>query len=366
MAKTLLKNNPKNNKPFLILSNASLESDLFDSVYQIVMFVYLKKFADSNNTCFPSIKTLAKQTRMSVRKVIQTVTELEEKGILTKEHRTRSDGGKTSNLYILNDTEDMWNTGSNRAEDKNKAEAGKADELSVDKMLSQITESGHMDELIAKLNELGYIKNGKPENNNESSESTESNIQSIENIERRKEKEPEISTADQSIENLDSNTKEKNNQFVHNNNTSDSKESQASERYSLEIVREYYDYDALVEREPDKQDMIDSVFSILYTVLNTGKTMLRVNGHDMPAMAVVSKLRKLSHNELLYCIDKYDEQTDKIKNPTSYMLTLLYNAKEQMCLDIKNQVNHDYDDIMGQDETQYSTYDDFTIRKKKE
>ena len=43
----------------------------------------------------------------------------------------------------------------------------------------------------------------------------------------------------------------------------------------------------------------------------------------------------------MYAIDKYQEQTDRIKNPTAYMLTLLYNAKEQSNLDITNQVQHD-------------------------
>lgn len=32
---------------------------------------------------------------------------------------------------------------------------------------------------------------------------------------------------------------------------------------------------------------------------------------------------------------------ERIKNPTAYMLTLLYNAKEQMNFDISNQVQHD-------------------------
>ena len=38
---------------------------------------------------------------------------------------------------------------------------------------------------------------------------------------------------------------------------------------------------------------------------------------------------------------KFKEQTERIKNPSSYMLTLLYNSKEQMNLDISNQVQHD-------------------------
>ncbi len=58
-------------------------------------------------------------------------------------------------------------------------------------------------------------------------------------------------------------------------------------------------------------------------------------------MIVIGKLMKLDYSEIMYCIEKYSEQTERIKNPTAYMLTLLYNAKEQMNLDIANQVQHD-------------------------
>ena len=68
---------------------------------------------------------------------------------------------------------------------------------------------------------------------------------------------------------------------------------------------------------------------------------IRIAGEDKPTMVVVGKLMKLSYSEIMYAIEKYQEQTERIKNPTSYMLTLLYNSKEQMNLDITNQVSHD-------------------------
>ena len=42
----------------------------------------------------------------------------------------------------------------------------------------------------------------------------------------------------------------------------------------------------------------------------------------------------------MYAIDKYQEQTQQIKNPTSYMLTILYNTPEQFNLYIQNQMAH--------------------------
>ena len=86
---------------------------------------------------------------------------------------------------------------------------------------------------------------------------------------------------------------------------------------------------------------IDSVMSILHTALNTTKPTIRIASEDKPSMVVVGKLMKLTHSEIIYCIEKYKEQTERIKNPTAYMLTMLYNAEEQMNLDITNQVQYD-------------------------
>ena len=81
--------------------------------------------------------------------------------------------------------------------------------------------------------------------------------------------------------------------------------------------------------------------NILHSTLNTTKATIRIGGEDKPAMVVIGKMMKLTHLDIMYAIDKYQEQTDRIKNPTAYMLTLLYNAKEQSNLDITNQVQHD-------------------------
>ncbi len=58
-------------------------------------------------------------------------------------------------------------------------------------------------------------------------------------------------------------------------------------------------------------------------------------------MVVIGKLMKLQKESIVYAIEKYREQTERIRNPTSYMLTILYNAPEQHNLDVQNQVSHD-------------------------
>ena len=58
-------------------------------------------------------------------------------------------------------------------------------------------------------------------------------------------------------------------------------------------------------------------------------------------MVVIGKLMKLTSFEIMYAIGQNNKQTGKINNPTAYMLTLLYHAKEQMHLDVTNQVRYD-------------------------
>ena len=110
---------------------------------------------------------------------------------------------------------------------------------------------------------------------------------------------------------------------------------------TLEEIKMLYDYDIMVHDNPHQIQDIDSVINILHTSLNTTKATIRVAGEDKPSMTVIGKLMKLTYCEILYAIKKYHEQTERIKNPTSYMLTLLYHASEQLNLDIVNEVKHD-------------------------
>lgn len=279
-------------RPFIMIYQDFLESDLLDNYYQKLVYIYLKKFADSNNQCFPSIKKLSKLTKIGATKIKQTLAELEEKGVISKENRSRLDGGKTSNLYTLYDFAEVWNAGSSEEV------AAVVDEYEDKKLISLLEAKGYT-----------IIKEKEPDKT-----------------------EPTKVTVEPST---------KLNQFDIVNTTINSEKCQELERYTIDQIRQIFDYDILVNDKPLWQRDIDSVFSILHTALNTTKETIRVGGEDKPTMIVIGKLMKLDYSEIMYCIEKYSEQTERIKNPTAYMLTLLYNAKEQMNLDISNQVQHD-------------------------
>ena len=279
-------------RPFIMVYHDFLDSDVIGS-HEKMVFIALKKFADSKNQCFPSLKKLSDVTGLSKRKIQDTLKELEQKHIITIESRLRADGGTTSNLYTLYDFKELWNAGSSEE-------------------MAAVVDEYEDKKLISLLEAKGYTV--------------------------IKEKEPDTTEP----------TKDQLNQALMNNSSlnlynyiTDDAKSQELERYTIDQIRQIFDYDILVNDKPLWQKDIDSVFSILHTALNTTKETIRVSGEDKPTMIVIGKLMKLDYSEIMYCIEKYSEQTERIKNPTAYMLTLLYNAKEQMNLDISNQVQHD-------------------------
>lgn len=67
---------------------------------------YLINRADSEGTCFPGVKTIAKECNISTRTVQRALNDLEEAGFLVRESRFHVQGGQRSNLYYLQIFED--------------------------------------------------------------------------------------------------------------------------------------------------------------------------------------------------------------------------------------------------------------------
>jgi len=82
----------------------------FNSVYAadlphraVTVFMYLKNRAGKDGQCFPAISTIAADLKLSKRTVERALADLEKAGFLSREHRWRGKGGKSSNLYRLLD-----------------------------------------------------------------------------------------------------------------------------------------------------------------------------------------------------------------------------------------------------------------------
>lgn len=69
----------------------------------VLVYKTLLEYANRSTwSCFPSIGTLAKDTKLSKRTVIRQLKVLEEKGLILKIPRKRENNGNTSNMYFFN------------------------------------------------------------------------------------------------------------------------------------------------------------------------------------------------------------------------------------------------------------------------
>lgn len=80
----------------------------FDSVYRSdlnhrarAVYMYLKDRADHDGKCWPGIRTISSELRLSRSTVKRALDDLCREGLITREHRWRENGSLSSNLYRL-------------------------------------------------------------------------------------------------------------------------------------------------------------------------------------------------------------------------------------------------------------------------
>lgn len=69
------------------------------------VYMYLHDRANKDGMCYPAIGTIAKELKLSRSTVKRAIADLEKSGRLRKELRWRENGGKSSNLYYLVQTD---------------------------------------------------------------------------------------------------------------------------------------------------------------------------------------------------------------------------------------------------------------------
>lgn len=257
--------------------------------YEKIIFIMLKKHADSKtHEAYPSLATISKETGISKRKVQNCLNHMEELKVIKRKRRKTDNGDYTSNLYTLHDYAKLWKDG----------------------VLPKESEPDDKQRLLEQI-EQEYVMINKKDL---AKTSTKKYLQSL---------------------------LESNNIPTDNNTENQEKSQETQERYPEQWIIDFYNLNELKEENPTKAAVVDTVANILYTILNSTKETIRVNGEDKPTMAVVGRMLKLNQDMILYAIDQFIGQTDKIKNPRSYMITCLYNAQEQYELALNNQVSHD-------------------------
>lgn len=292
------------------------------------LFSTLKSFldftTDKNGTkgeAFPTLQTLCQITNWGKQKVINVIKSLVEKKVVKKIRR----GLNKPNLYIIEDCEEMWAAKSPET----------VKEVETDDNEKPMTLEDH----IAEIKKMGYeveVRKAEPASASDTTTMPESrktepvsasNATTMPKNRVTKEKELESATPTKATAQSSSHT---------HMNKDTTNESKSQERYSMDFLKQRFEYKALISQYQEKQEDIDIVFNLLYDTVNTQKPTIRINGQDKPAAVVIGRLMKLEFWDIPYAIDKYHEQTGRIKNVKAYLLTILYHAREQSHLDMMN------------------------------
>ena len=65
------------------------------------VYLYLFQKCYNKDSCFPAIKTICSDMKMSRSTVKRAISDLETAGFVVKERRYRENGGNSSNIYYL-------------------------------------------------------------------------------------------------------------------------------------------------------------------------------------------------------------------------------------------------------------------------
>ena len=109
-----------------------------------------------------------------------------------------------------------------------------------------------------------------------------------------------------------------------------------------EIIKENIEFDALLQRYPYEQELVQGIFDlILETVLTKGDTVL-ISSNSYPTQLVKSKFLKLNFSHIEYVIGCMSKNTTKVLNIKKYLLASLFNAPSTIDGYYKAEVNHDF------------------------
>lgn len=121
----------------------------------------------------------------------------------------------------------------------------------------------------------------------------------------------------------------------------------------VEILKEQVRYAELVHEKPYcyELDKINGIINIVADLAATPPPggVEWINSRPYSHEVVKSRLLKMDYDILTYVLKKMNENTTRIYNIRSYLLTVIYNAKDELEMAVSAQVNYDMYGIQKQD-----------------
>lgn len=108
-----------------------------------------------------------------------------------------------------------------------------------------------------------------------------------------------------------------------------------------ELVKENIEFDYLIQRYERDADTIRGIVDIMVEAICSSAPVIRIGGQEVPQGVVKSRLLKLRSDHIEYMMTCLSENTTKIRNIKSYLLTTLYNAPSTIDAFYQNWVQSD-------------------------
>ena len=100
-------------------------------------------------------------------------------------------------------------------------------------------------------------------------------------------------------------------------------------------------YKRMTHDSPDDEAQIREIIDLLADVCCYTDDSLLINGNSVPIRNIRQRFMSLNSEHLRYVLDKLKQNTAKVKNIRSYLLTCLYNAPVTMQSYYQSEVQHD-------------------------
>lgn len=107
-----------------------------------------------------------------------------------------------------------------------------------------------------------------------------------------------------------------------------------------QMIMDNIEYDILAEDYGAER--MDEVVELMLEAVLSRREYVRIAGDDYPREVVKSRLLKVNSSHIQYVFSCLDNNTTKVYNIKSYLLTALYNAPATMDSYYRAEVNHDF------------------------
>ena len=114
----------------------------------------------------------------------------------------------------------------------------------------------------------------------------------------------------------------------------------------IEMLKDQVEYDRILEDDKyhEKINIVDGIINIIADIATTEPDdgYERVNGRRYPHEVVKSRLLKMDYDTLTHLLGRFKKNKSEIKCMRSYLITALYNARDEKDIQFQNFFNNTY------------------------